>query len=485
LLTKCIYPQGPQPSADGRKHGSSSPCKALLSSPDTPSYLSRSPSSELTTCTFSKPASGSSDAAGAVQRLTESDLYDHYVQHTSRTLTHLQQDQSALQIGIPDLALRSNTVLHALLAVSAACLCCDLISGNTRPNINAVNQILMIGYEHYNLASEQIRESISGPDAVEPEPLLASAGLLVPFATASQQINHWISRKNAAQDASRPLSTTPRDVIIIMRGIRATRQSLACASSVSDLDTDRDTAHAIDSTSVLRKVTTPPATPAPSRAHVMYPILATTSQKAFSVLQERLDSASLLQCDHANEPLSACRTAYRLLANMRDHTFSAASTLNTATAGPHLSKQRLSPQAAPWLRSFAGRSAIPQPTEPLTVYLLTFLVEVPQTYLDLVLPLLDQRLESPAGGAPNDTAVLLSTEQALALDIYAHWSVFMLLVEVETWWIGNLPTVTLTGMMNRYGNDFVARLWPEQHAQQESWWPGDMLSILQGIKRYR
>jgi hypothetical protein len=60
----------------------------------------------------------------------------------------------------------------------------------------------------------------------------------------------------------------------------------------------------------------------------------------------------------------------------------------------------------------------------------------------------------------------------------------MLLVEEESWWIGTLPVVTLAGMVNRYGGEFVTRLWPETESRKEQWWPEIMLNILQDIKRY-
>jgi hypothetical protein len=136
---------------------------------------------------------------------------------------------------------------------------------------------------------------------------------------------------------------------------------------------------------------------------------------------------------------------------------------------------------APWLSSYASRPVTPQSTDPLTKFFLAFLVQVPQEYLDLVLPLLDQRLESPLDRSTRSDLPELTREQALALDIYAHWSVLMFLVEEESWWIGNLPVITLTGMLNRYRDDFVTRACPE--CGDEPWWPSTMLNILREIKR--
>ena len=136
---------------------------------------------------------------------------------------------------------------------------------------------------------------------------------------------------------------------------------------------------------------------------------------------------------------------------------------------------------------------------------LSFFVETPQAYLDLVLPLLDKRLEGPSPQSqspavdPSLTTDLslglrlgseLSIEQVLALDIYAHWSVLMFLVSEESWWIGSLPDITLSGMVNRYGDDFVRRWFPSTSgvgigSEEEQWWPGSMLSVAREIGRFR
>jgi hypothetical protein len=420
--------------------------------------------------------------------LSDADLYHHYIQHTSRTLTYCQRDQIAMQIGIPTLALRNKTVFHSLLALSAACLGCDMISKYPPPDVSAVNQVLMRGYQHYNLASEQLREMISQLDALKVEPLLASNILLVPFSAASQQIKHWISSRSGTGQSRKLLSSTPRDVIVIMRGIRTMLQALDCRDSSPHLAIPEDSEFAMEGASPL-EFDIPSAVSCTSHTHVMFPILGATSQEAFTQLQERLDSAER-NASHArgpDNPLSACVAAFAVLDDIRIGTFSSsnppalASPTNKARK-PLTPKQAWLPRMAPWLRDYASRPAIPSPTEPLTRTFLSFLVQVPQSYLDLVMPLLEQRLETTNATLLDDAPIQLAAEQALALDIYAYWSVLMFLVEEESWWIGSLPVVTLTGMINRYGDEFVVALRPEQGYGCDRWWPRVMLTVLQEIK---
>ncbi|EGE06145.1 hypothetical protein TEQG_05041 [Trichophyton equinum CBS 127.97] len=488
---KCVYPATFTPGKKGLGGELSVPSSSrgtLSPSPSVSLYRELSPSTRSTT-----EARTFFPSTDTPSELSDTDLYHHYLQHTSRTLAYSKHDQSALQIGIPTLALQSRTVFHSVLAASAACIACDMISRKPPAEVAAVKQALVTGYRHYHSASERMRESMSSVATLKLEPLLASALMLVPFATASQQINHWLSEKGGVDEPQKPLSSTPRDIIVIMRGIRATLQTLDCESPVSGIAQSPVTDPGIDDFSILPEARIKVSGIATPCNHTMGPIIASTSEEAYSKLQKRLDYA-LYHCGDANGTLTACGAALDILKDIRSNAFSFSysqrssppsfSPLDDVSKDLFEPQSMSLPQVASWLRSFANRSVVPQPTEPLTRYFLTFLVQVPQEYLDLVLPLLDKRLESPVGAELDDSSIELTMEQALALDIYAHWSVLMFLVEEESWWIGNLPFVTLSGMVNRFGNNFVTRLWPEEE-KGGRWWPVGMLNILREIKQYQ
>jgi hypothetical protein len=496
-----MYPSAPQPNATDRKDELqllSSSISVLSPSPSLSSYLNWSLSFEASShpiSTYMK-TNRCSNTADALKGPSNSDLFQHYLKYTSHTLSLCQSDHNVLQIGMPTLALQSETVFHSLLAVSAASLAWNMIFKKPPTDTDTVNQVLLTGYQHYNLASEQMRQSISGPGALEPEPLLASALILVPFTTASQQINHWISSRSVAEESHKLLSSTPRDVIIIIRGIRTIFQTLDCGILSTNVDLSQKMECELDRSLTSSTANPQLVTPAPSRTHVMSAMVAATSQSAFFKLQKRLESTLLYQSDYPNHSLSVCNAAFEILDQIRSSAFC---TINSSPSPlPSISSRvtdTLSPEPksfsriSPWLRSFASRSFVvqsttPQPTEPLTRFLLSFLVQVPQEYLDLVLPLLDQRLENPMSASSGRIPAELTQMQALALDIYAHWSVLMFLVEEESWWIGTLPVVTLAGMVNQYGDGFISRLWPENGPEKGQWWPGSMLNIFRDIKRY-
>jgi hypothetical protein len=438
-------------------------------------------------------------------------------------MTDNQRDHHALQICIPTLALRSKTVYHSILAVSAACMCCDMIYKDPPPDISTVSNILMAGYHHYNLASERLRELISRPSPANAEPLLAAPPLLVPFATASQQINHWISSRSEGHPSQKLLATTPRDVIILSRGISATIRALASHPSSSSLPTSPQTflseeldnmdmdASGLDTYNDSPLNPSPPAatllaTPLPpSHNHPMYHIIKSTSEAAFAKLQDRLDSAFIFSSPTSQSEntsinpaaLAACASALEYISTLRSAVFppSHLAPGETIPLPPTMTHTAHLPAIPPWLASFTCRPSTPSPTEHMTRPFLSLFVHAPQAYLDLTLPLLDKRLEGPLHNTtPGGVHDELSVVEALALDIYAHWSVLMFLVAEESWFIGKLPQITLTGMLNRFGEDFVQRIWGDATvgaggaaAGQEcgEWWPSSMLRIEKEIGRYR
>jgi hypothetical protein len=117
--------------------------------------------------------------------------------------------------------------------------------------------------------------------------------------------------------------------------------------------------------------------------------------------------------------------------------------------------------------------------EPLLSLLFYFLTRMPQSYIDLLLPLLDQDPENPSRACPTRAkrGESLTVEQALAFDLYAHWSVLMFMVEDECWWIGNLPIMTLGRIIDQYGDDFKRILRLREGLEPYPWWPESMLNI--------
>lgn len=415
------------------------------------------------------------------RRSIDAHPYHPCFQHTKNITGTFQADQNMLQkSGLP-LTKKSEAIVHSLLAVSAVSLAWNMIAGGRAPETEAVHKVLLAGYRHYDQASRKMRELISQPDTMEREALVVSTFVLVPFATASQQIHHWISSRRGKGKPLDILSSTPRDVITMLRGLRTMLET------AEPRYTDRRqllTKQDLNTRSISVQRLTSPIVLISSRTKIIATMIETSCEDAFSALKRRLHSLNLCESD-------PCVVAFDALEQISHSAFSMAklseASSKSTPVAEYLRIQAIQfPLIASLLQCFLGQSSeikytFPQ-SESLTHLILCFYAQVPQEYLDLVLPLLDQRLNRPGSTGSDDFTVDLTRKQALALDIYAHWSVLMFLVQDESWWIGTLPMVTLEGMLNTYGDQFVSRLWPGNAFEAAVWWPGSMLKMLQGLE---
>ncbi|KIX03761.1 uncharacterized protein Z518_07314 [Rhinocladiella mackenziei CBS 650.93] len=408
----------------------------------------------------------------AVTNFTDANLYLHFLNHTCKYAPRWHKDRIVLQIGIAKLALDSEPVSHSVLALSAACLCCDTIShGNADPE--TVRQILDVGLQHHTLALEQMRTMTCRPRESDIQPLLANALMLVPFALAFQHIQHWVLFAQGSQDIN---LLTPRDAILLLRGIRTT--IVVLNSNRADRSDERrnpksKTPWDINFSSPITDSSN--FTTIPERSHTMFPVLAATFHQALSQLQCRIESA--LATHQADENTASAFDAYNILNDLMSSTFSNSEKIeNSLEYVPHFSVApgSLLAQAPGWLRNFVLRRPRPTSTEPLARSFLAFFSRASNTYVDLLLPLLDPRTDNV------DDEPELTTAEVLALDVYAHWLVLMFLVENEAWWVGDFPVVALQGLIARYGDEFLGT-----SSIQEQWWPASMLEVATRLKQWK
>lgn len=413
-----------------------------------------------------------SDDSLVASLLPDTDLCHYYLEHI--LLGSETDSKSCVHLTMDSLVQEDHLLLHSRLAVSAARIAWDMISRKAPPRTNEVHIVLLRGYQHYNMASKIMRLKLSASGIADADQVMTSTLMVLPFAAASQQISHWLSTQNLDRRSHIPLSSTPRDVITFVRGARTMMETLLPIPSIAGTNTTTDINQ--DSVAATDPHLNTPERPYKEKVRLM---VVFGSHDALSQVQRRLHALYYGAGDPIDHNALACKAALGVLVALRTSAIAVLTSFHSAEL--HTKGESLT-HTTSWLRSFVywpcSIGAKPLlPSEPLTRLLLSFYAQVPQAYLDLVLPLLDQRLERPVGASSDWFALGLTQTQALALDIYAHWSVLMFLVAEESWWIGMLPEVTLTGLVNRYGSDFVRRLWPEIGNRTE-WWPAVMLRKL-------
>jgi len=157
-----------------------------------------------------------------------------------------------------------------------------------------------------------MRSMTSCPRESNIEPQLASALMLVPFALAFQHIQNWVLVAKGLQNND----VTPRDAILLLRGIGATVVALnSCRadSGSSKSKTPWDTMCSAQVTNPKDFITNP------ERSHIMFPVLDTTYQQALSQLYCRIESAL---ATHADENTTSVSDAYNILNDIMSSTFS-------------------------------------------------------------------------------------------------------------------------------------------------------------------
>ncbi|KAK5189852.1 hypothetical protein LTR99_006355 [Exophiala xenobiotica] len=214
----------------------------------------------------------------------------------------------------------------------------------------------------------------------------------------------------------------------------------------------------------------------PERSHTMFPILAATFHQALLQLQSRIENA--LASPQEDENTVSAFDAYGTLNDIMSSTFSDCATMKYSsehtTYTVYYRRHRVGYETScfddhkPRARiHWSGRS---WPSS----------VVSPKHMSTCFSPLLEPQTD----GDNVDEEHELTTAEFLALDVYAHWLVLMLLVEEEAWWVGNFPFVALQGLVARYGDGLLGTSSARQQ-QQQQWWPESMLEVATRLRHWK
>lgn len=251
---------------------------------------------------------------------SDAELFSHFLDHTCRTTASLQ-DRVVMQIGIGKLALDSMPVFHAVLALSAACICCDMISSR-HVELEMLRQTYELGLHHHTISLEQMRILVTNPTKAGSETMLAIAVLLPALALSSLRIQYWMLSATDMQDYA---SFTPRDAIQLLRGIRPTIFALN-STSAPELEI-RQNAQPSDEpwTRLFSSQTAyqPVSSVITGHSHAMFPVLSATYHSALNQLQQRIEINSSQVSPQAEK--TSISDAYSFLNNLMTKTFTPAS----------------------------------------------------------------------------------------------------------------------------------------------------------------
>jgi hypothetical protein len=543
LKRSCHYSQGPSESKEARGDSHSCTMRLPGPWEDSWSLMGLHPrsSSPSTRSSGSPRSCGQLSAAGSPSQApshpsglelqqssqlahtlnaTELELFSHYLLHTSRIIPYDRDDLYALQVGFPSLAFRSKPVMSSILALAAVCKCNDLMEPveSRLQNWAAILELLFIADRHHRDSLCQIQNVITDPEHYDH--ILANATLMVLYGSANHWIRiqlertpnrmeplpcellpsqpQWMSLIRAAHMAYVSLRNDPPDVISI------TEWSTESPSTTEGAN--------IGWSPVSEESISPEDGPSERTRELLFPILSATSTPALESLRAKADEIAMAECGQgswsddndsgfATSPahgissgLEACLTTLDVLRDIVVEVFATRNSPPPAAATPDPHVLQLASHApgqlasvSPWVRSYAARvtSAVTH-SRPLRRIIMSFLNQVSTEYFELVQAALGfvSATTDPSEDAfwdgTNWQSPALDAPHWLALNIFAHWLVLVMLLD-GVWWIGGVGTWELERVVKIMRSTSCSGLPAEL---DNGWWPESMYRVGKELEKH-
>lgn len=439
------------------------------------------------------------------------ELLSHYLSHTSRSIAYDRDDLYALHVGIPNLAFSSKALMSSMLALAAACQCHDLLelatteftttANGAGPDVPRIRELLVLAEQHHAASLRQIQEDI--PATERYDHVLANAALMFLYGSASHWVRIRLMKVCGAESGSGGAGRLPEEFVPVrsqwMSLIRAVHSAYVGlladqaqnAGPEGIVDCERSSPPRVDFGDV--DVTCPQDGPSDETRRLFLPILAATSGPALSKLRARarqvekdagFNSAGFQSC---MEALAVFETILRGAFPDNKHTGFSPETPGSQTEDRlepvyALSLGRLS-NVAPWLRNYTARVTMnSRESRPLRRTVNAFINRVPTTYLHMVQATLEQiPVQKSQGVTPERDDSGDGSMNRLAMDIFAHWLVLVLLLD-GVWWIGGIGVWEL-GRVVVYMRE-RGRGGKGDEEASEAWWPESMYKIRMELSRH-
>lgn len=420
---------------------------------------------------------------------TELNLLAHYITHTSQTIPFDDLDLYALSVGMPNLAFKNQAVMSSLLALAAACKSHDIAQSAPKPldarTISEIGQLLALAECHHSDSLRNIQTSMQNPDSYDY--LLANAALMVLYASASHSVrvhlaatrkyhqnplpdelfpqhSQWISFTRAAHTAS---------TAILNHIVGGSDQPAISAMAGFTMDTRSE----LCNTGVL----SPQNGPSETTQRLFVPLVASTFGRALESLRRRTESTiARLETSGLSpgvyQQIHASLDTVSILEQCAHRALSSTS----GSGNIQLSRNRATPfdgisPVSSWVASYMISVTSMESPKVLRRIIMSFLNQAPAGYLSLVQSVLDSpsvrtRAENwVTRDSPGSEELSLSMTDLLAMDIFAHWLVLVMLLD-GVWWIGDIGQWELRQVISLMKTRDLLDL-------GETWWPESMYMV--------
>ncbi|KAH8702340.1 hypothetical protein BGW36DRAFT_336768 [Talaromyces proteolyticus] len=441
---------------------------------------------------------------------TEFELFEHYIEHTSRDLTVDDDEQHTLQIGIPNLACESRPLMKSVLAIAAVCKCYDIIS---QPPVShegrgQVLQLLSLAHQYHMDSLREIQASL--PETKHYDYVLANAAMMGMYGSGSHCARIWLATTATFSNQS-PVGLMPKHSqwIRLFRAVHlAYAGILYNTQGVNDTIQPSLYRHAVDPTAMQYEYKGSALVEQQRNPidHVLYPILAATVGSAVSKLHKKARETAIVQASNQKDgchnssstscndlEFDACFTALAIFDNIVIETFtdnfSAASTPDYGNLAPEVDIDPVGQlsEVSPWLRKYTASITSMIPSKLPRRIIMAFIHKVPTRYLTLVEETISLiQTESPvdeqiAWDSSTFMTANPSISHLLAIDIFAHWLVLVILLD-NVWWIGGIGVWELMRVvpLKKYMQRRMF-MWEKN----EDWWPESMLEVSRHLEKHR
>jgi hypothetical protein len=379
-----------------------------------------SPLSASSPSTVPPPSRGldtpSSVAWSAAQTLApaELELFQHYLEHTARDPSVVDDDQYTLQVGIPTLACQSKPLMRSVLALAAVCKCSDIIkqSSGSPQDREEVIDLLSLAHSYHVESLREIQATLY--EAKNYDHILTNAAMMGMYGSGSHCARIWLVKTAAIDDP--PLGDLIPEYPQWMSLFRAAR--LAYAGLLNNSNTPAtmpSPAHLPPDASQFTSEYKASSSKAEKRPrsptdHPLGPILAATIGPAMAKLHEQ--AAEILATNDASNPdLQACSAVLAILDTIVAETFPDSNTPQPSSPFPPATGHAVNPDGAgaalepgegparlsqlplsPWLRRYTASitSMIPSRLPRRTI--MAFVHKAPTAYLTLIEDILQTQL---------------------------------------------------------------------------------------------
>lgn len=418
---------------------------------------------------------------------TELGLLSHYLTHTSQIIPFDHLDLYALSVGIPNLAFNSKPVMLSLLALAAACKSHDILKHSKSPldheALLEIRGLLALAERHHRSSLQHTQAAMSHSDYYND--ILANAALMVLYASASHSIRVHLAvtaKRTGRQLPSEMLPQHSQWISFTRAAHTASSAILNDTVNVAKSQTPNNvTPSAQDLPGMIFSVTSlsPQDGPSGSTDRLFLPLVTSTCTRALDNLRKRATSTlDRLESCTDNTELHSCLDALPFLEQCASSALHRRNRYGNAESPsePAIAFDESS-GVLPWVAKYMMSVTSMTAPRALRRTVFSFLNKVPSAFLEIVqsaleLPSVEPGAETrSAPRSPRTQFPALNTTQILALDVFAHWLVLLMLLD-GVWWIGDIGQWELGQLLTvMEGQELPIHRLADGG---ETWWPRSM-----------